>query len=466
MRDCDTLIIGAGMSGLAAGIRLAHFGQRVLLAERHNRIGGLNSWYERKGMVLESGLHAMTNYVPSGSSKHAPLMKLLRQLRIPYSDLALRPQRESAVVFPSATLRFSNDPALLFSEVERVFPSEVERFRQIWTQVQNFEDTQMIPSARLSARQVLKRTLREPLLIEMLMCPLSFYGSATEKDMDFRQFVTMFKAVFMEGFCRPGGGIRGLLDLLQNRFESSGGELALSKGIVRLEPEGDGIAAITEQGERIFCRQILSSAGYNETLSLWNQALPMSENGRLGYGELIVAADPETLDSPAVFACETIRFFSDSDTFNYSAPKSIMDFSAGVLCFPHRFDFQPGDSPPQPAVRMTALANPDSWIGIDPALYAEQKKKTISQLMTTAEIHTGLQNLEKEALGVDFFTPRTIQRYTGHINGAVYGSPHKQYDGRLEPDHLFLCGTDQGFLGIVGAMLSGISVANHHLLKI
>ena len=25
----DTIIIGAGMSGLAAGIRLAHFGQRV-----------------------------------------------------------------------------------------------------------------------------------------------------------------------------------------------------------------------------------------------------------------------------------------------------------------------------------------------------------------------------------------------------------------------------------------------------
>jgi len=31
----DVLIIGAGLSGIAAGVRLAHFGQRVCIAERH-----------------------------------------------------------------------------------------------------------------------------------------------------------------------------------------------------------------------------------------------------------------------------------------------------------------------------------------------------------------------------------------------------------------------------------------------
>ncbi|MGC4072912.1 MAG: FAD-dependent oxidoreductase [Nibricoccus sp.] len=36
----DVVIIGAGMSGLAAGIRLAHFGKRVCIFERHNAVGG------------------------------------------------------------------------------------------------------------------------------------------------------------------------------------------------------------------------------------------------------------------------------------------------------------------------------------------------------------------------------------------------------------------------------------------
>ena len=56
-------------------------------------------------------------------------------------------------------------------------------------------------------------------------------------------------------------------------------------------------------------------------------------------------------------------------------------------------------------------------------------------------------------------------RYTGHLNGTVYGSPVKHRDGTTPVRNLFICGTDQGFLGIVGAMLSGISIANLHLLR-
>ena len=52
-----------------------------------------------------------------------------------------------------------------------------------------------------------------------------------------------------------------------------------------------------------------------------------------------------------------------------------------------------------------------------------------------------------------------------HLNGCVYGAPHKRLDGRTHLDNLFLCGTDQGFLGIIGSMLSGITIANLHLLR-
>ena len=65
----------------------------------------------------------------------------------------------------------------------------------------------------------------------------------------------------------------------------------------------------------------------------------------------------------------------------------------------------------------------------------------------------------------DMFTPRTITKYTGHLAGAIYGSPVKQRQGRTALANVYLCGTDQGFLGIVGAMLSGISMANYHILQ-
>jgi hypothetical protein len=63
------------------------------------------------------------------------------------------------------------------------------------------------------------------------------------------------------------------------------------------------------------------------------------------------------------------------------------------------------------------------------------------------------------------FTPTTIRRYTGHEHGAVYGAAEKRYDGTTHLDNLFVCGTDQGLVGIVGSMISGITIANRHLLK-
>ena len=70
-----------------------------------------------------------------------------------------------------------------------------------------------------------------------------------------------------------------------------------------------------------------------------------------------------------------------------------------------------------------------------------------------------------EAAARDMFTPLTIARYTGHLGGAVYGSPDKARRGQTPVENLFLCGSDQGFLGIVGSMLSGISMVNLHCLS-
>ncbi len=47
----------------------------------------------------------------------------------------------------------------------------------------------------------------------------------------------------------------------------------------------------------------------------------------------------------------------------------------------------------------------------------------------------------------------------------VYGSPVKIADGTTPWPNLFIAGTDQGYLGIVGAMLSGVSIVNRHILR-
>ena len=96
----EVAIIGAGMAGLAAGIRLAIAGKNVIILERHNASGGL-TFYSIDGRKYDVGLHALTNYVPKGT-KGAPLTKLLRQLRIPYDALDLSLKFSHALLSPTA----------------------------------------------------------------------------------------------------------------------------------------------------------------------------------------------------------------------------------------------------------------------------------------------------------------------------------------------------------------------------
>jgi len=62
------------------------------------------------------------------------------------------------------------------------------------------------------------------------------------------------------------------------------------------------------------------------------------------------------------------------------------------------------------------------------------------------------------------FTPNTIRRFTWHDNGAVYGAPEKVLDGRTPIEGLYLCGTDQGYVGIIGSIISGLTIANRYVL--
>ena len=75
-----------------------------------------------------------------------------------------------------------------------------------------------------------------------------------------------------------------------------------------------------------------------------------------------------------------------------------------------------------------------------------------------------IPDFRSRVVETDMFTPTTIRRFTGHVNGAVYGAPHKQLDGTTPLKNLFLCGTDQGYCGIVGSIISGIAMANRHCL--
>ena len=200
----DTIIIGAGMSGLAAGIRLAHYDQKVCILERHYTIGGLNSFYRTGGRDYDVGLHAVTNFTAKGAKK-GPLAKILRQLRFKWEEFALAPQAGSRISFPETDLRFNNDIELLRSEIETRFPDQIDGFRQLESVIDGYDQLDQ-ESFERSTREIMGQYISDPLLTDMLLCPLMWYGNAREHDMDFGQFSIMFESIYREGFARPFKG--------------------------------------------------------------------------------------------------------------------------------------------------------------------------------------------------------------------------------------------------------------------
>jgi phytoene dehydrogenase-like protein len=467
----DVAIIGAGMSGLAAGIRLAHFGRRVCIFERHNAVGGLNSFYSRAGRKFDVGLHAMTNYVRPGV-RGTPLGKLLRQLRIDREEFALCEQKRSRVAFGPAgevSLSFTNDFAVLESEVAARFPAQIDGFRRLVEAVRTYDDV-ALDAVEVSAREVVRRHVCDPLLEDMLFCPVMYYGSATEHDMDFGQFTIMFKALFLEGFARPFEGVRVILRVLLEKYRQAGGERRMKCGVARIVAEGGRAGRlILDDGTEITADHVISSIGAPETERLLDGVAPPADPapvGPLSFVETITILErpPAALG----WGDDTIVFFNDGERFHYARPEADVDVRSGVICLPNNFDYGADQELPEGIFRCTCLARPERWSSWPEAEYRAAKEAWFARVQTSARRF--LPPVDDAVLGgaviaTDMFTPRTITRYTGHLGGAIYGSPRKYREGRTALNNLYLCGTDQGFLGIVGAMLSGISMANYHILQ-
>jgi phytoene dehydrogenase-like protein len=458
MSHYDTILIGAGMSGLAAGIRLAQFDQRVVVLERHYLWGGLNSFYKRGGRRFDVGLHALTNYAAKGE-RGLPLTRMLRQLRIRHEELHLGEQRFSEIAFPDTRLRFTNEFELFESEVAREFPTQMDGFARLVREVRE-ADAFTPDDTSLGARAVLATHFDEPLLIEALMLPMCYYGSARVDDIDWYQFVILFRSFFFEGFSRPEGGIQPMLELLRKRYLELGGELRLRCGVQAILSANGKLSGVRlDDGTELTADRVLSSAGYVETMRLAGREdeVQDAERGDMSFTETIFVMDTEPAKHDHGAA---VIFFNDTPDFRYRVPDDLIDTRSGVICSPNNYA---SEAPlPEGILRYTNLANYERWNALEGDAYEAAKREQTDAALAVATRY-GMDPRPHEVFR-DSFTPTTVRRFTGHDKGAVYGSPTKRLDGATTIDGLHLMGTDQGMLGVVGAILSGISMANRHAL--
>ncbi len=469
MAHYDTIVIGAGLAGLAAAIRTAHFGKSVRVFEAHTAIGGLNSWYKRNGHVIDVGLHALTNFVPE-SDRSAPLNRILRQLRIKRSELALCPQDHSEIAFPGNTLRLNNDFAAFRQQIAEQFPEDIAGFDALVETVRaHGYSGEALPYC--STLEKLVEFIKNRRLRDMLCMPVMYYGNPREVDMDFQAFCTMFQSVLIEGFARPQRGMQHFLHVLQAHLEQECATLSLGCGVKHIEVANGRVSGVIDaSGESHTADTFVAAIGARELSRLIGEE---SLTPEMPLYAAVHAANYEPQHSFIEGVFELPRpvreygltasatFLCAADHFDYRCPAHAnacgWPFEHILICAPGNY---PGCEAEESILRLSAMTPAQFWI--DSALsrdaYGEQKRAAAAALK--ALLATRYAQLANDARYIDLFTPRTIARYTAQTCGCIYGGCQKLKDFQTGYDNMLIAGTDQGLLGIVGAMLSGIIAAN------
>jgi phytoene dehydrogenase-like protein len=274
--------------------------------------------------------------------------------------------------------------------------------------------------------------------------------------MDFAQFVIMFKSLYFEGFSRPEGGVRTIISLLMKKLEEAGGEIRFKTAVNEILVNDKGEAyGVNANGEELLAPVILSSIGYPETVKITKNLEAKPRVGAMTFLESIFVFDKKI---PLEQNDSTIVFYNNGPQYAYRPAQNFYDEKSAVVCFPDNYEQDKRDG--EGTVRITYMANYEQWKELNRAQYDEMKDKVgESALALVKKLNP---HFDGKLLFKDIFSPTTIERYTWHLNGTVYGSIDKTRDGTTPVRNLFIIGTDQGFLGIVGSMLSGISMANLH----
>ncbi|MDR0444992.1 MAG: NAD(P)/FAD-dependent oxidoreductase [Puniceicoccales bacterium] len=466
----SSIIIGAGMSGLAAGIRLAQYGKRVLILEKHHVVGGLNSFYNRLGRKFDVGLHAITNFVRQGI-KQSPLNRLFRQLRITRELFDLYEQNVSRILIHGESLCFTNDFSFLEQQVAEHFPQRIDAFRNLVEHIRNDNSPTDKPSF-LSARRILEERLQCPRLEDMLLMPIFFYGGSQEEDIDWCTFVILFRSIFLEGLARPFEGIRRILTTLTRRFMELGGERRMRCTVDKIDIRDQKAHGVfLHDGSYMSADHIISSIGHVETMKLCDAADTVSvQPGKLSFCDAIAVLKEEPRDLGWE---DTIVFFEERERIQYRQPQGLLDTCSGTICIPNNYNYGLDRKLPDGILRISHTANTDQWKALlkeNFQHYSRAKKEQALAMFEKAKslmqsIYPASRAFSPHLLDLDFFTPHTIEHFTGHINGSIYGTPHKVRSGKLPFENLYLCGTDHGYSGIIGSMMSGIAIANSHILS-
>jgi phytoene desaturase len=293
-----TIIIGSGLAGLTAGLRLARAGQAVTILEQGPVAGGVTQGYEQDGFRWDYG---QLNLEAAGA--HEPAGAVLAELGVLERIEVIPEQRE--YIFPDFEIR----PPIEYGgikwrieELKRLFPAEAEglerywrdyvRFTRLMTRARRMEDGRLpskvaffgallplLPMKDWTAARLLAHYFRDmklkavfvSILADFFTPPSQFQGLGVfmlnaEKAYERRMPSQLARDAEMIGLYTIRGGTRALVEAYLAALAESGAELRLNATVERIRVEVGRVTGVSlADGTSLAAERVIASGGAKET---------------------------------------------------------------------------------------------------------------------------------------------------------------------------------------------------------
>ena len=447
----DAIVIGSGLGGMTSANRLARCGHSVLLLEHHHRLGGLATYFKRKGHIFDISLHGFPHGMIKTCKKYwnREIMNAIVQLE--------------NIVFdnPQFTLKTTFDKVDFTAILENKFEIPRSRIDAFFTKIRgmNFYDDQAMTTRELFEEYFPGRSDVHRLLME----PITYANGSTLEDPAITYGI-VFSNFMSHGVFTFEGGTDRLIQLMLDELERNNVTICTGAKVDHIVTEKGRTRGVEVNGRFIASPAVVSNSGITNTIynlagsdSFSSEFLEKADKIKVNNSSCQVyigIREDCTIDdigdlvfsslSPEFDSSEMLDINTKSKTFSVYYPKT-----------------RPGHNRYAIVASMNSRYN--DWATMNEDEYGKAKDTMIEQTMSDLERY--LPGIRPKVDWLEAATPCTFNRYTLHTKGTSFGTKFEGLDiSRTifkEINGLFHVGSVGIIMsGWLGAINYGVIVAN------
>jgi phytoene dehydrogenase-like protein len=447
----DVIIIGSGLGGLTTANRLAYCGHKVLLLEHHHRLGGLATWFKRRGHIFDISLHGFPYGMVKTCKKYwnKEIMQSIVQLpNIVFNN----PQ------FNLKTTFNKEDFTLLLQTHFGVEASTIKKFFDTVASM-NFYDDQSMTTRELfedffPCRSDIHRLLMEPIT----------YANGSTLDDPAITYGIVFSNFMNKGVYTFSGGTDKLIGMMEKELEKNGVTICTKAKVDKIIIEKGKVRGVSVDGTTIKATAVVSNSGITNTIFNLTESQHYSDEF-LTKAKAVRVNNSSCQVYMGIKKGETIEdvgdllFTSTADEFD---SEELLDLHTKSKTFSIYYPkTRPGLD------RYTIVASMNSrysdWGGLTKEQYQAEKQALIDRSIKDLERY--IPGVTEKIDWAEAATPKTFNTYTLHTHGTSFGtkfegldvsrSIHKQVGGLF---HVGSVGIIMS--GWLGAINYGVIVSN------